>query len=400
LTSTSPPLHLVAGSTNASPASGLRIPFNRPFLVGKELSYIAQALAQGQIAADGPYTKRCSRFLEERFGVHRVLLTPSGTAALEMAALLCDLGPGDEALLPSFTFVSTAAAIARTGARPVFVDLRADTLNLDESKLEAAIGPRTKLIVPVHYAGVACDMDAIMAIADRHGLRVLEDAALALGASCHGRALGSIGHFGAFSFHETKNLICGEGGALCLNDPQLMRRAEIIRDKGTNRQQFFRGEIDKYTWVDVGSSYVPSELSSAFLWAQLEQLDAITERRRVIYRRYQDGLLPLEQAGLVRLPWIPPTCQSNYHMFYLLLPTPDLRDRLMAHLKANGIGAVFHYIPLHNSPFGRKLGGGQSLPVTEDASARLLRLPLYVELAPAQQDEVIDQVTRYLREQA
>jgi dTDP-4-amino-4,6-dideoxygalactose transaminase len=358
-------------------------------------------VAQGQIAADGFYTKQCSRFLEQRFGLGRVLLTPSCTASLEMAALLCDLGPGDEVIMPSYTFVSTAAAILRTGARPVFVDVRPDTLNLDETKIEELVGPRTKMIVPVHYAGIACEMDTIMAIAARHGLRVLEDAAQGVNAFYKDRALGSIGDFGAYSFHETKNVICGEGGALCVNDARFVRRAEIIRDKGTNRQQYFRGEIDKYTWVDVGSSYVPSEISAAFLWGQLEHLDMITERRRAIYLRYRDALAPLEAAGLLRTPLVPAECRPNHHMFYILLPRPDLRDRLMAHLKENGILAVFHYIPLHSSPLGQKLGcATRALPVTDDVSPRLLRLPFYFDLGPQDQDEVIERITTFLRGQA
>ncbi len=379
----------------------IRIPFNRPFIAGKELHYIAQAVVQGQIAADGLYTKQCSRFLEQRFGSSRVLLTPSCTAALEMAALLCDLGPDDEVIMPSYTFVSTAAAIVRTGAHPVFVDVRSDTLNLDETKIEDFICPRTKMIVPVHYAGVACEMDTIMDIAARHGLRVLEDAAQGVNSFYKGRALGSIGNFGAYSFHETKNVICGEGGALCVNDARFVRRAEIIRDKGTNRQQYFRGEIDKYTWVDVGSSYVPSEISAAFLWGQLEQIEMITERRRAIFQRYSDAFAPLEAAGLLRTPRIPQECQPNYHMFYILLPTPDLRDRLMAHLKAEGILAVFHYIPLHSSPMGEELGcASWDLPVTQDISPRLLRLPFYFDLSPRDQDEVIQRITDFLRARA
>lgn len=379
----------------------IRIPFNRPLIAGKELSYIAQAVSQGQIAADGYFTKQCSRFLEQRFGIGRVLLTPSCTAALEMAALLCDLGPGDEVIMPSYTFVSTAAAIVRAGARPVFVDIRPDTLNLDETLLEESIGPRTKMIVPVHYAGVGCEMDTIMSIAARRGLRVLEDAAQGVHGYYKGRALGSFGDFGAYSFHETKNFMCGEGGALCLNDARFVRRAEIIRDKGTNRQQYFRGEIDKYTWVDVGSSYVPSELSVAFLWGQLEQIERITERRRAIFQRYHEAFAPLEAAGLLRTPRIPPECQPNYHLFYILLPTPDLRDRLMAHLKANGILAIFHYIPLHSSPMGQKLGCAQrSLPVTQDVSPRLLRLPFFFDLSVHEQDEVIERTSDFLRAQA
>ncbi len=278
------------------------IPFNRPFIAGKELFYIAQAVTQGKIAGDGFYTKACARLMEQAFGIDHVLLTPSCTAALEMAAMLCDIGPGDEVILPSYTFVSTANAVARLGAKPVFIDIRRDNLNMDETLIEAAITPRTKMILPVHYAGVACEMDTIMEIAERHNLWVVEDAAQGVYATYRGRALGSIGHLGCYSFHETKNYICGEGGALCVNDEQFIERAEIIREKGTNRSRFFRGMVDKYTWVDVGSSYIPSEISSAFLYGQLENLQPIADRRRDIYEFYQTHLQELETAGLVRLP--------------------------------------------------------------------------------------------------
>jgi dTDP-4-amino-4,6-dideoxygalactose transaminase len=369
------------------------IPFNRPFIVGKELFYIAQAVTYGNIAGDGHFTQQCARLLEERFGIRKVLLTPSCTAALEMAAMLCDLGPGDEVILPSFTFVSTANAIVRLGARPVFVDIRADTLNMDEDALERAVTSRARAIFPVHYAGVGCEMDAILATAARHGLRVLEDAAQGVNAFYRGKALGSIGALGAYSFHETKNYICGEGGALCINDPALIERAEIIRDKGTNRKQFFRGAVDKYTWVDVGSSYVPSEICSAFLYAQLELLDAITERRRHIYEAYERALRPLEEEGLLRLPRLPDECASNYHLFYILLADAPTRDALMAYLRQNGILAVFHYVPLHSSPMGQKFGyrDGQ-FPVTEELSGRLLRLPFYYGLTEEEQGRVVGRV--------
>jgi dTDP-4-amino-4,6-dideoxygalactose transaminase len=373
------------------------IPFNKPFIAGKELFYIAQAVALGNIGGDGHFTQACSRLLEERFGIRKVLLTPSCTAALEMAAQLCGLGPGDEVILPSFTFVSTANAVVRLGARPVFVDVRPDTLNLDEGAVAAAVAPRTRAIFCVHYAGVGCAMEPILAVARRHGLAVVEDAAQGVNAFYKGRALGSIGDLGAYSFHETKNYICGEGGALCVNDPALTERAEIIRDKGTNRQQFFRGAVDKYTWVDVGSSYVPSEICSAFLYAQLELLDAIAERRRRLYHAYREQLAPLEEAGLLRLPSLPEECVSNYHLFYVLLPDVGARDGLMAHLRQHGILAVFHYVPLHSSPMGQKLGyaAGQ-LPVTEDVSGRLLRLPLFYELKEEEQRRVVDQVKAFL----
>lgn len=399
-------LRLASHQTRGSSISSLvevhvayRIPFNRPFVVGKELFYIASAVTNGQIAADGIYIKRCSRFLEQRFATQRALMTPSCTAALEMATMLVGLGPGDEVIVPSFTFVSTASAVVRTGARPVFVDIRLDTLNLDETKIEEAVSPRTKAIIPVHYAGVGCEMDTILSVAERHGLRIIEDAAQGVHAYYKGRALGSIGHLGAYSFHETKNYICGEGGALCVNDSGLIRRAEIIRDKGTNRQEFFRGEVDKYTWVDVGSSYVPSEINAAFLWAQLENLELIAKRRKDIYERYLAGLSPLEARGLLRVPRIPVECQSNYHMFYILLPSGELRDRLMAHLKSLGILAVFHYLPLHTSPVGKSLGCAKhDLPITVDVSARLLRLPFYFDLSPEEQDEVIGHVSEFVKQ--
>ncbi|MBX7168562.1 MAG: dTDP-4-amino-4,6-dideoxygalactose transaminase [Pirellulales bacterium] len=375
-----------------------RIPFNKPFIAGKELYYVAQAVTLGNIAGDGHFTRSCSRILEERFGIHKVLLTPSCTAALEMAAMLCDIGPGDEVILPSFTFVSTANAIVRLGAKPIFVDIRPDTLNLDERLIEAAITPKTKAILPVHYAGVACEMDEILAIAQRHGVHCFEDAAQGVHAFYRGRALGSLAPLGAYSFHETKNYTCGEGGALCINDPALLHKAEIIRDKGTNRSQFLRGEVDKYTWVDVGSSYVPSEVASAFLYAQLEMLDAIAERRRQIDLLYRQELAPLTAEGLVQLPYCPPHSESNYHMFYVMLADAETRNALMAHLKAQNIGATFHYIPLHDSPMGRKLGCNPGpLPVTESISARLLRLPFYYEITPADQAEVVHQIGEFFR---
>jgi len=375
-----------------------RVPFNRPFIAGRELFHIAQAVTNGQIAADGRFTARCSRFMEERFGIGRVLLTPSCTAALEMAAMLTDLGPGDEVVLPSYTFVSTVNAVARLGARPVFVDIRPDTLNLDESLIEAALTPRTKMIQVVHYAGVACEMDVICKIAEAHGVRVVEDAAQGVHAYYRDRALGGIGHLGAYSFHETKNYICGEGGALCINDPELVERAEIIRDKGTNRARFLRGQVDKYTWVDLGSSYVPSEISSAFLWGQLEQLDEIAARRERIYTRYRVGLADLEREGRLRLPRIGEGCTSNYHMFYVLLPDAERRNRLMEQLAKDSILAVFHYVPLHSSPMGRTFGYRHGdLPVTEDLSGRLLRLPFYYELSEADQDFVIERIQGHVR---
>jgi dTDP-4-amino-4,6-dideoxygalactose transaminase len=373
------------------------IPFNKPFIAGKELFYVAKAVTGGNLAGDGVFTTKCSRLLESRFAIPHVLLTPSGTAALEIAATLCGLQPGDEVIMPSFTFVSTASAVARLGARPVFVDIRPDTLNLDETHIESTITTKTKAIFPVHYAGVACQMDRIMAIAHHHKLRVVEDAAQGVNAFWKGRALGSIGHLGAFSFHETKNYICGEGGALCINDAALLERAEIIRDKGTNRKQFFRGLVDKYTWVDLGSSYVPSEICSAFLYAQLEMMAKITQLRRRKFFYYRDQLLPLERKGLLRLPQLPEECQSNFHLFYILLPDERTRDALMAHLNGQGILAVFHYIPLHSSPMGKKLGyAAKDLPVTEETSRRILRLPLFHNITPGEQARVVEQIRRAL----
>ena len=375
-----------------------RIPFNKPFLVGRELDYIAQSVGLGNLAGDGQFTQSCCRLLEQSLGISRVLLTPSCTAALEMAALLCELEPGDEVILPSFTFVSTASAFVRAGAKPVFVDIRRDTLNLDENLIESAITERTKVVVPVHYAGVACEMDRILSISRAHGLIVVEDAAQGVNAFYRGRALGSIGDLGCYSFHETKNFISGEGGALCVNRSDLLERAEILRDKGTNRQKFFRGQVDKYTWVDVGSAYVPCELVGAFLFGQLELMQTISERRRQIYEFYQQGFEPLAADGLVQLPCVPPECTSNFHLFYLLTRDAATRDGLLAHLNSRGIGAVFHYVPLHSSPMGRQLGcDARALPVTDWASTCLIRLPFYYTITPDEQAEVVREVTRYLR---
>jgi dTDP-4-amino-4,6-dideoxygalactose transaminase len=375
-----------------------RIPFNKPFLVGRELDYIAQAVALGNLAGDGHFSQSCCRLLEQRLSIPRVMLTPSCTAALETAALLCELGPGDEVILPSFTFVSTASAFVRAGARPVFVDIRADTLNLDENLIEAAVTERTKVIVPVHYAGVACEMDRILSIADKHHLVVVEDAAQGVNAFYRGNALGSIGDLGCYSFHETKNFISGEGGAICVNRPDLIERAEILRDKGTNRQKYFRGQVDKYTWVDIGSAYVPCELIGAFLYGQLEMMQTISDRRRQIYEYYQQSFEPLAAEGLLRLPYVPPECTTNFHLFYLLTRDAATRDGLLAHLNSRGIGAVFHYVPLHSSPMGRKLRcDSRELPVTDSVSARLIRLPFYYTITQDEQAEVVREVTDYLR---
>jgi dTDP-4-amino-4,6-dideoxygalactose transaminase len=375
-----------------------RIPFNKPFLVGRELDYIAQAVALGNLAGDGHFSQSCCRLLEQRLSIPRVMLTPSCTAALETAALLCEFEPGDEVILPSFTFVSTASAFVRAGARPVFVDIRADTLSLDENLIEAAVTERTKVIVPVHYAGVACEMDRILSIADKHHLVVVEDAAQGVNAFYRGNALGSIGDLGCYSFHETKNFISGEGGAICVNRPDLIERAEILRDKGTNRQKYFRGQVDKYTWVDIGSAYVPCELIGAFLYGQLEMMQTISDRRRQIYEYYQQSFEPLAAEGLLRLPYVPPECTTNFHLFYLLTRDAATRDGLLAHLNSRGIGAVFHYVPLHSSPMGRKLRcDARELPVTDSVSARLIRLPFYYTITQDEQAEVVREVTDYLR---
>lgn len=367
----------------------IRIPFNKPFVFGPELDYVAQAVANQHASGDGPFTRRAQALLQDRFGAGQVLLTTSCTSALEMAAMLCNLRAGDEVILPSFTFVSTANAVVLRNARPVFVDIRPDTLNIDERLIEAAITPRTRAIMPVHYAGVACEMDPIMGIARRHGLMVIEDAAQGVFARHRDQWLGTIGHIGCYSFHETKNFSCGEGGALVTNDPSLRERAEILREKGTNRSQFLRGQVDKYTWTDMGSSYVPSDMLAAYLLGQLEHMDEITARRARIFHQYASALRPLEERGLLRLPVVPQHCTTNFHMFYILTAGVEERQALIAHLKRAGILAVFHYVPLHSSPFARgALGNPASLPVTDSASARLLRLPMYYDLTEAEVAEV------------
>lgn len=355
------------------------IPFNRPFMTGKELPMITQAHANGHLSGDGPFTKQCHQWLRERTGATSALLTHSCTAALEMAALLLDLKPGDEVIMPSFTFVSTANAFALRGAVPIFVDVRPDTLNIDEALIEAAITPRTRAICVVHYAGVACEMDTITMIAKRHGLAIIEDAAQGIMATYKGQALGTIGDLGTFSFHETKNVISGEGGALLCRDAYFSERAEIIREKGTNRSRFFRGQVDKYTWVDVGSSYLPGEIIAAFLNAQLEDADQITARRLAIWDRYHAWAAPHEAAGALRRPVVPNECAHNAHMYYLLLPSLEARSRFIAQLRQRGIQAVFHYIPLHSSPAGEQLGRTSgSLNITNDISDRLVRMPLWL----------------------
>lgn len=363
-------------------------------MTGKELWYIAQAHANGQLAGDGEFTKKCNRWLEHRTGSPRALLTHSCTAALEMAAILADLRPGDEVIMPSFTFVSTANAFVLRGAVPVFVDIREDTLNIDEHLIEAAITEKTKAIVPVHYAGVGCEMDTIMAIARKHDLIVIEDAAQGIMSTYRQRPLGSIGHLGTLSFHETKNIISGEGGALLVNDPMLIDRAEVIREKGTNRSQFFRGQVDKYSWVDVGSSYLPSELVAAFLWAQMEEADQITGRRLNIWDSYYRAFEGLETACKLRRPTIPAVCNHNAHMFYILLPDLSRRSSMIDELKVENISAVFHYVPLHSAPAGKALGRiNGSMQITDSLSERLLRLPMWLGLED-QQHRIVDTVSR------
>lgn len=363
----------------------MNIPFNKPYMTGKELWYIAQAHAAGHMAGDGAYTKKCSNWLERQTGSAKALLTHSCTAALEMAAILADIQPGDEIIMPSYTFVSTANAFVLRGGVPVFVDIRPDTLNIDETLIEAAITPKTKAIVPVHYAGVGCDMDAIMALADKYGLLVIEDAAQGVMSTYRGKPLGGIGHMGAYSFHETKNIISGEGGALLINDPKFAQRAEIIREKGTNRSQFFRGQVDKYTWVDVGSSYLPGEIIAAFLWAQMEEASSITRRRLDIWQHYHSAFEEFEACGKLRRPVIPDNCEHNAHMYYLLLPDLNTRSALIQRLKEAGIGSVFHYVPLHSAPCGVRNGRvSGDMRFTDDLSQRLVRLPLWVGLEEMQ----------------
>jgi dTDP-4-amino-4,6-dideoxygalactose transaminase len=374
------------------------IPFNKPFLTGAEHVNIARAIASGGIASDGHFTQSCTRVLKQRFDISELLMVTSCSAALEMAAMLCGLGAGDEVILPSFTFTSTANAFVRLGARPVFVDIRPDTLNIDENLIDAAVTRRTRAIFPVHYAGVACEMDRLMAIARRHSLLVVEDAAQAVNAFYKERALGSIGDFGTYSFHNTKDYTAGEGGALCLRSPGSHCRAEIIREKGTDRSKFLRGEVDKYTWVDLGSSYAPSELSCAFLYAQLQAMDKIRERRREVFERYQDGLAACEDRGWMQLPRVPAECRANYHMFYVLLPDQDARDQLRDNLFENGIHAQTHYMPLHCSPMGARFGYSPGdLPLTEALSGRLLRLPSYPALQSSDQSWVIRCVEAFFR---
>jgi dTDP-4-amino-4,6-dideoxygalactose transaminase len=368
-----------------------KIPFNRPCLVGNELEYIADVIQTGHSSGDGAYTKKCQLLLEQALGVPRVLLTTSCTHALEMAALLLDIRLGDEVIVPSFTFVSTVNAFVLRGAQPIFIDIRPDTLNLDETQLERLITPRTKAIVPVHYGGVGCELDAIMKIAERHDIAVVEDNAHGLFGKYKGKYLGTFGCLATQSFHETKNFTCGEGGALLINDLQYIERAEIIREKGTNRSRFFRGEVDKYTWVDIGSSYLPSDILAAFLYAQLEAREQIQVKRRRIWEYYYEHLQDWAWEHGVRLPIVPADCEQSYHLFYLLMPDLKARTRLISHLKERGILSVFHYLPLHLSPIGERFGGKPGdCPVTEDISDRLVRLPFYNDLTREDQDKVIE----------
>lgn len=373
-----------------------RIYFNRPTIVGKELYYISQAIHNANSAGDGAFTKKCHLFLEKALGVPKALLTTSCTDALEMAAILLDIQPGDEVIVPSFTFVSTANAFVLRGAKPVFIDIRPDTLNLDERQLEHLITPRTRAIVPVHYAGVGCEMDAIGEIAARHNIAVVEDNAHGLFGKYCNRYLGTFGTFATQSFHETKNFICGEGGALLINDPQYIERAEIIREKGTNRSRFFRGQVDKYTWVDIGSSFLPSDIVAAFLYAQLEAREEIQAKRRRIWLYYWEALAEWSEQHEVRIPIVPAHCEQSYHMFYLLLPSLEHRQNLIAHLKLRGILSVFHYQPLHLSEMGQHFGGRPGdCPVAEDASERLLRLPFYNNLTHEDQEAVVNALVSY-----
>jgi len=373
------------------------IPFNRSSLEGRELEYIFQTITIGQIAGDQTFSKKCHKMLEETLGVRKALVTTSCTHALEMSAMLLGIQPGDEVIVPSFTFVSTPNAFVLHGAKPVFCDVRPDTLNLDETKLEALITPRTKAIVPVHYAGVGCEMDTITEIAKRHGLAIVEDNAHGLFGKYRGRWLGTLGGLATQSFHETKNITCGEGGALLINDERYMERAEIIREKGTNRARFFRGQIDKYSWCDVGSSYVMSDVLAAFLFAQLDVWPFVQVKRQTLWMRYHHELRDWCQANAVRQPIIPAHCEQAYHMYYLLLPSLDARARLIAHLKAHGILAVFHYLPLHLSEYAQRWGGKVGdCPVTEDVSDRLLRLPFFNSMTPEIQGRIIEAIESFI----
>lgn len=374
------------------------IPFNKPPYVGQEEQYIAEAIHANKISGDGAFTKKCQLWMEENARTQKALLTTSATAALEMSALLCDMNPGDEVIMPSYTFVSTANAFVMRGATIVFVDIRSDTMNMDETLIEDALTEKTKVIVPVHYAGVACEMDTIMSIAEKHRLKVVEDAAQGCLATYKGKMLGTIGHLGCYSFHETKNYSMGEGGALLINQPEFIDMAEIIREKGTNRNQFFRGEVDKYSWVEKGSSYLPSDLNAAYLWAQLEQADKINEMRLTAWKQYYSGLEELQIKGYIELPYIPRECKHNGHMFYIKTRDLDTRTKLLEYLKANGVYAVFHYVPLHSSKGGQQYGRfyGNDQYTTKESN-RLLRLPMYYGLTNKEIEYVIDVICKFYR---
>jgi dTDP-4-amino-4,6-dideoxygalactose transaminase len=372
------------------------IPFNQPFAVGKEFEYIRQAIKNVHTCGDGPFTKKCHTLLEQTLGVSKALLTTSCTHALEMAALLLNLQPGDEVIFPSFTFVSTVNAFVLRGVYPVFCDIRPDTLNLDENKLEKLITPRTKVIVPVHYAGIGCEMDAIMELAGQYGVVVVEDNAHGLFGKYKGKYLGTFGCLATQSFHETKNFNCGEGGALLINDPQYIERAEVIREKGTNRSSFYRGQVDKYTWVDIGSSYLPSDMLAAYLYAQLEVQEQIQAKRREVWEYYHKHLQDWAEKHGIRFPIVPDHCEQAYHMFYLLMPSLEKRQALIAHLKAQNIISAFHYLPLHLSEMGRKFDGKEGdCPVTEDVSDRLVRLPFYNDLTEADLARVVAAICEF-----
>ena len=372
------------------------IDFNRPAFVGSELEYIQDAIHRGMLCGDGIYTKKCSQWMEKEFDVSRVMLTTSCTHALEMAAFLCDIQPGDEVIMPSYTFVSTADAFVLRGAKIVFVDIRPDTMNLDEKLIEQAITPKTKVIVPVHYAGVACEMDTIMDIAHRHGLKVVEDAAQGVDACYNGKALGTIGDFGCYSFHETKNFTMGEGGALLFQKEEYLEKAEILREKGTDRSKFFRGQVDKYRWMDYGSSYLPSELNAAYLYAQLEAKDKIQKKRMEIYEYYHRNLADLAAEGKVEQPYVPQDCEHNAHMYYLKVKDMKVRTRLLAYLRENGICSVFHYVPLHSAPAGQKFGrfAGEDVYTTKE-SERLLRLPMFYNLDMEDVKRIVDVIHKF-----
>lgn len=395
---------LVAASSSAvAPAGGspsqtlAKLTFNKVLITSRELEYIGEAINERHWAGDGKFTKRCHAWLEEKIGIPKALITHSCTAALEMAAILADIQPGDEVIMPSYTFVSTANAFVLRGAVPVFVDIRPDTLNLDETKIEAAITTKTKAIAPVHYAGVSCEMDTILAIAKAHNLVVIEDAAQGITSSYKGKPLGSMGHLAALSFHETKNIVSGEGGALLINDLEMLERAEIIREKGTNRSKFFRGQVDKYTWVDLGSSYLPSDIIAALLWSQLEQADYIQQRRHAIWQYYHEMFAPWETQQRVQRPTIPEGCQHNAHLYYLLLEDLETRTALLNHLKSQGIQSTFHYVPLHSAPAGLKYGRvAGSMDYTNNLSDRLLRLPMGAGMTLQDAERVVSEVVAFL----